>query len=213
MRTFLQGRIDLVHALIDSDLPVARQDLDLILTSVISACAAWRWPGRGFDRKRFVESLIRYGSSQHNLSYVSTGALLELGVISESESPWRGLAKQSRIFTGHEIDGSLVQMSAKYPGVSIRNLKKASYANRIYEWLRNGYAHTYWSAGNTTHVAPSRLPAQISYIGRLKESDGITRIASFHLDYLVAVAQDQVATLPAEALAPPGEWWIDQATL
>ena len=60
MRDFLQGRIDLVHALRTSSLPVAHQDLELILTSVISACAAWRWPGENFDRKRFVESLMAF---------------------------------------------------------------------------------------------------------------------------------------------------------
>ena len=63
MHRFLQGRIDLVHQLRAlSTLEVAQQDLELILTAVMSACAACRWPGEGFDRKRFVESLVRFGS-------------------------------------------------------------------------------------------------------------------------------------------------------
>ena len=57
VQSFLQGRIDLVKALRESSLPVTHQDLELILTAVISACAACRWPGEGFDRKRFVESV------------------------------------------------------------------------------------------------------------------------------------------------------------
>ena len=67
---------------------MTHQDLELILTAVISACAACRWPGEGFDRKRFVESLIRFGSQELHLDHVSTGALLELGVISDSQTPW-----------------------------------------------------------------------------------------------------------------------------
>lgn len=64
MQSFLQGRIDLVKALREASLPVTQQDLELILSAVISACAACRWPGDGFDRKRFVESLIRFGSPE-----------------------------------------------------------------------------------------------------------------------------------------------------
>lgn len=210
MRSFLQGRIDLVKALCESPLPVTHQDLELLLTAVISACAACRWPGDSFDRKRFVESLVRFCSPDMHLDYVSTGALLELGVISESQTPWGKFGQEIRVFTGDEIDGAIPDMAERYPTVSTRDLKRASYANRIYEWLRCGYAHNYWAAGNTTHVAPSDRPAQISYMG-LREPDGTrVRIASFHLDYLISVAQEQVATLPKSKLDKPVHWWIDQ---
>jgi hypothetical protein len=210
MQSFLQGRIDLMKALRESSLPVTHQDLELILSAVISACAACRWPGEGFDRKRFVESLISFGSPELHLDYVSTGALLELGVVSDSETPWGVFGQEIRIFTGDEIDGAIPDIAQRYPEVSTRDLKRACYANRIYEWLRCGYAHNYWADGNTTHVAPSNRPAQISYISR-REPDGTrVRIASFHLDYLISVAEEQVATLPEKKLAKPDQWWIDQ---
>jgi hypothetical protein len=207
---FLQRRIDLVQALRSSSLEVTYHDLVLILTAVMSACAACRWPGDGVDRKRFVESLIRFSSPSLHLDYISVGALLELKLISDSQTPWGKFGESLRIFTGDEIDCALPEMSTRYPHLSIGDLRRASYANRIYEWLRCGYAHNYWAAGNTTHVPPSDLPAQISYIGR-KEPDGkVARIASFHLDYLVAVAQEQVAKLPDKRLEKPDKWWIDQ---
>jgi hypothetical protein len=210
MQTFLQGRIDLVKALGESSLPVTHQDLELILTAVMSSCAACRWPGEGSDRKRFVESLIRFSSPELHLDYVSTSALLEMGVVSDSQTPWGVFGQEIRIFTGEEIDGPISEMGRRYRDVSIRDFKRASYANRIYEWLRCGYAHIYWGAGNTTHVAPSDRPAQISYIGR-RESDGTrVRIASFHLDYLIDVAQEQVSTLPKKKLDQPDQWWIEQ---
>lgn len=211
MRSFLQGRIELVQALRTSSLPVAHQDLELILTATISACAAWRWPGDGFDRKRFVESLIQFGSPSLHLDYISIGALLELGLITESQTPWRDFGQRDRIFTGQEIDCALPEMSARYPQLTVRDLKKASYANLIYRWLRCGYAHTYWAAGNTTHVAPSRQTAQISYIGRFQPDGRLIRIASFHLDYLIEVTQDQVSTLPDKPLQKPNDWWIERA--
>jgi hypothetical protein len=210
MRHFLQGRIDLVQALRTSSLDVTPHDLHLILTAVMSACAACRWPGDGFDRKRFVESLIRFSSPSLHLDYISTVALLELKLISDSETAWGKFGQEIRIFTGDEIDCSLPEMSSRYPRLSSRDLKKASYANCIYEWYRCGYAHSYWAKGNTTYIPPSDSPTQISYIGR-READGTrTRIASFHLDYLVAVAHEQVSTLPKKRLEKPNEWWIDQ---
>jgi hypothetical protein len=210
MQLFLQGRIDLVGALRESSLPVTHQDLELILTSVMSACAACRWPGEGFDRKRFVESLVRFSSAELHLDWVSTSGLLELGVVSDNQTPWGVFGQEIRIFTGEEIDGPITTMAERYPDVSIRDFKRASYANRIYEWLRCGYAHIYWGAGNTTHVAPSDWPAQISYIGRREPDGSRVRIASFHLDYLISVAQEQVATLPKSKLDKPDQWWIDQ---
>lgn len=130
--------------------------------------------------------------------------------MSDSETPWGVFGQEIRIFTGDEIDGAIPDMAKKYPKVSTRDLKRASYANRIYEWLRCGYAHIYWAAGNTTHVAPSDRPAQISYIGRREPDGSRVRIASFHLDYLVSVAEEQVATLPKSKLEKPDQWWIDQ---
>jgi hypothetical protein len=115
MRGFLQGRIDLVKALRNSSLPVTQQDLELILTAVISSCAACRWPGEGFDRKRFVESLIRFSSPELHLNFVSIGGLLELGVISDAQTPWGTFSQRIRIFTGDEIDGAIPDMAQRYP--------------------------------------------------------------------------------------------------
>jgi hypothetical protein len=210
MQTYLQGRIDLVKALRASSLPFISEDLELILTAVMSACAACRWPGKGFDRNRFVESLIQFGSPELHLDYVSTGALLEIGVISDRQTPWSDPGKRLRIFRGEEIDGPISAMAKRYPTVTTLQFKQACYANRIYEWLRCGYAHTYLAAGNTTSVQPSDLPAQISYITERAEDGSLARVAKFHLDYLIDVAQGQVSTLPKAKLLEPPKWWIDR---
>ena len=91
MQSFLQGRINLVKATRGSSLSVTREDLELILTAVMSACAACRWPGERIDQKRFVESLIQFGSPELHLD-VGTGALLEL---SSPIAPWANLVRKS----------------------------------------------------------------------------------------------------------------------
>lgn len=210
MRHFLQGRIDLVKALQASTLAVSQQDLGLILMSVISACAAYRWPGEGFDRKRFVESLIRFSPPSLHLDYISTGALLEDSLISECETPWGDFARSTDILTGDEIDCAFDAMSVRFPHLKSRDLKNASYACLIYRWLRCGYAHNYWASGNTTHVPPAQSSAKISYIGRRHASGEIVRVSAFHIDYLLEVTQQQVATLSDPPLQKPSIWWLDK---
>lgn len=210
MRDFLQGRIDLVKALRASQLPVSQQDLGLILMSVISACAAYRWPGEGFDRKRFVESLIRFSPPRLRLDSISIGALLEKHLISEGDTPWGALGQMTDIFKGDEIDCSFHAASLRFPHLASKDLKDASYASLIYRWLRCGYAHNYWAAGNSTHVPAAQSSAQISYIGRLQANGNLVRIAAFHLDYLIEVTQQQVASLSDQALQKPRVWWLEQ---
>ena len=61
MRSFLLDRIRLVNELIAGGPRVEYADFVLILTAVLSACSARRWPGRGIDRNRFVELLVMIG--------------------------------------------------------------------------------------------------------------------------------------------------------
>ena len=106
MDTFLQERMELVRALADSeDLPVSYADLALITCAVISACAARRWPGRGFDRKRFVELLVQqHSDSRFRTSWISAPALLNAGLIRQDETPYGTPGNETRIYRDEEID-------------------------------------------------------------------------------------------------------------
>lgn len=210
-QAFLQGRIDLVKKLRESSsVMVTYHDLVLILTAVISACAACRWPGEGFDQKRFVESLIQFGSPELNLDHVSTGSLLQLGVISLSESPWGIFGQELNVFPGDQIDGPIQSMAERYQRVTLKQFKQASYANRIYECLRCSYAHNYWPDDYTTEDQTYDFPAQISY-SRCRDRDGKEIIeAHIHLDYLIDVAQQQVSKLIEGSLERPTKWWLKQ---
>ena len=209
MRHFLEDRIRLVRELIESDISVAYGDLVLILSAVISSCAAARWPGRGIDRRRFVELLVQLSPPDAHMNWVCVPALINSNLVSEADTPY-GPGENTRIFRDDEIDLELSAAQAKYTNVSLGNLKRRTYAVLIYEWLRCGYAHEYCAHENITHVPPSRYNARLSYIGR-GTPDGLKRMVSFHLDYLIDLAQFHAATLAEAADPVPGEWWIDVA--
>lgn len=212
MSKFLEDKIRLVRELIESDIRVGYEDLALILCAVISACAAGRWPEPRIDRKRFVELLVTHSPADARTSWVSLAALINKHFVSEADTPFA--RDETRIFRDEEIDLTLGDAAKAYPHLTIRDLKKCSYANLIYEWLRCGYAHQYGPDEHVTQVAASRRDARVSYIGR-RHGSGIRRMTSFHLDYLTTLAEHH-AVNDAERLSPqplPATWWIDSDAL
>src|SRR5206468_4715799 len=94
----------------------------------------------------------------------------------------------TRIFRDDEIDLSFPDAQKRFPQISTLELKKHTYASLIYSWLRCPYAHEYCTVGSTTHVPASHQPARVSYIGRRFPNGNASRIASFHIDYLISLA-------------------------
>ena len=179
----------------------------LILTAVISACAAARWPGRGSDRKRFVELLVRHSLPETHTTWVCVPALINSSLVAEADTPY-GPGESTRIFRDDEIDLDLPAAQVRYPNVSPTNLKRCTYATLIYECLRCGYAHEYCARENITHVPPSRYNARLSYIGR-GTPDGLKRMISIHLDYLIHLAHYHATNVAETPDSVPGQWWID----
>jgi len=208
MERFLRGRVQLARALAVEIPGASYADVVLIITAVLSACASFRWPGRGIDRKRFVELLVLHSPEQFRTSWVSIPALINGAFISESETPYAG-GNADRIFRDHETDLSFDEARTRYGDVPRSELRKHSYASLIYEWLRCGYAHRYCPHENITHVQPSTRNARVSYISR-SIGGQVKRMMTFHLDYLLELAEHHVSIVPSAASLRPATWWIDR---
>jgi hypothetical protein len=209
MREFLQGRINLVKSLIDSSLSVHYADLVLIICAVLSACASRRWKEeQRTDERRFIELLV-YSPPDFHTSWVSVPSLLNADLINENQTPYRNQANTTRIFCDDEIDLSIEDAIKQYPQVPLKKLKQHCYACLIYERLRCKYSHEYWPGESIIHVPASRNDARISYIGRLSETT-IKRMISFHLNYLMLLAEYHVYNLSRRASTAPSPWWIDE---
>jgi len=210
MRKFLLDRVRLVRELsAQNDIRVEYADLALILCSVLSACAAARWPGRQIDRNRFIELLVGSSPACAHTIWVSVPALINRGLVLEADTPYGKSGAGARIFTDAEIDLSYDEAREQYPSVGAMKLKQYTYASLIYEWLRCGYAHEYCPDGHITHFTPSRREARISYIGRTLPEGSVRRMVGFHLDYLVGLADFHASHVEGEA-ARPERWWIEQ---
>ena len=207
MRDFLLDRIRLVRELLESDFTVDYADVALILCTVISTCAERKWRGDGIDKHRFIELLVYESAEDLHAAWICIPALIVEGHVTESDTPY-GSHDSTRIFTDDEIDLTLTDAVNKYPNVSIRNLKHCSYACMIYKWLRCGYSHKYLPHMNITHFPPSRRSARLSYIGRGTKTD-MTRMISFHLDYLISLTEYHASNVVDSPSARPNKWWIE----
>jgi len=210
MEPFLRGRIDLAKSLADGNPLASYADVALILTAVLSACASIRWPGKGIDRKRFIELLVSLSPADLRTSWVSIPALVNQRFISGRDTPYGG-GYHRQNFRDDEIDLCLEEARTKYASVPGDQLRKHSYASLIYEWLRCGYAHQYCPHENITHIPPSSANARVSYNRRLS-MDGKQQVMMvyFHLDYLFLLADHHLSVLPSTASSCPSAWWIDQ---
>lgn len=209
MQIFLRDRVRLVRELAAGRSGASYADLVLILTAVISACAAKRWPGKGIDRKRFVELLVQCSPSHAHCGHVSVPSLLNSKLVSESNTPWGDPGCSTRILRDDEIDLSVRDSSVRFPGLPTSILKNHSYAHLIYTWLRCAYSHEYIIASQATEWPSSRRVARISYIGRKVGDTQLVRIASFHLDYLISLAEHHAQQLADRPHPLPATWWLD----
>jgi len=213
MQEFLQGRINLVKALLDSSLPFHDADLVLIICTVLSACASRRWPGViGLDKKKFIELLVRHSPDDFHASWVSVPSLLNDGIIDEIETPYGKPGNGDGIYCDNEIDLCLEDAIKKYPQAQPVKLQEHCYAYLIYERLRCGYSHEYWHHESITHVQASRMKARVSYIARMTSPNTTRKMISFHLDYLIGLAEYHVSILPNTCSERPSCWWIDTYT-
>jgi hypothetical protein len=113
------------------------------------------------------------------------------------------------IFRDEEIDLTIADAIAKFPNLTATELKQCSYAMLIYDRLRCGYAHEYCPRENITHVPASQRKARISYIARFMPHGKVIRYASFHLEYLIQIAEHHAHSVNDQESPRPKTWWID----
>jgi len=209
MQDFLRGRVELARALMKGTPAVAcYADVALVTCAVLSACASHRWPGRGIDKQRFIELLVRHSPPSFRTSWVCVPALLNDGLISQNQTPYGRPGHSARIHPDDAIDLSLEEAKRKYPKVCAKELRRHCYAYLVYERLRCGYAHEYRPGRDVTEHPPSSKDARLSYIGRLGK-EGTRRMLAVHLEYLLRLAEHHVSNLPETKCCRPSLWWID----
>ncbi len=185
----------------------------LILCAAISALAADAWRGKGIDRARFVELLVRLTPQAQIVSIpLLVGHLRE-----RRRSIYARRLKQvflpltgSEVVTGPQIDRDAKALKSLCPRLRNTEIRNFSYANLLYERLRSPMVHEY-RTGYKTSSFPMTDDATppVSYFNWVHDLD---RHIYFHVPWLAKLVRDagRRADIECDAypLNRPAHWWI-----
>jgi hypothetical protein len=198
----------------------------ILVCAALSALSAEVWPGRGIDRKRFIELLVRLAPSTTTTSTRISVPLLVRHLFAAGDDSNAAVLKKSlldfsptRIVVGPEVDRGEAELLAACPSLDLKTIRLHSYACLLYEEVRSSYAHEYRPGSRADSWAMTKYEGQaVSYVNRLLErgASETGRFIHFHIEWLRLMAVELASTV--DALAPtiprslPVDWWIEGAT-
>lgn len=190
-RQWFQKRIYLADELVRNHAKEGELDAEIILSCAISALAAQMWPGRGRDKKRFVQFLVEFSPISSYIQRVSTCVLItqlqQKGANTEADTlvsyrfssklAYDGKAPMEYASSGSGLYASTL-LKIVYPddidfdesevltliSASRKDVRAASYVSIIYSDLRSGLVHEYELSDNLSAQGWLHDNDKISYV-------------------------------------------------
>jgi hypothetical protein len=197
-RQWFQKRVDLADELVQHHARQGEPDAEILLCCAISALASQMWPGKGKDKKRFVQLLVDYSPNSAYIQRVSTcvlirqlqqkGATVEADKIiahrfpsklayygkSPMEYAYNGSGLHagtlSQIVHPDDIDVAAAEVLTLMP-ILQKEVRKASYVSIIYSDLRSGLIHEYELSDNLSTQGWQYDTDTLSYVNYLQMPD------------------------------------------
>jgi hypothetical protein len=217
----ISRRLDVARRLGDGEAGGDYSDACSLIAAVISGIAADLWPGRRIDRVRFIETWVRYSSTDPFASRISVPLLSRRlrkeqktkeaeGVEAFRPSAF-GPANASKILLGEDVDATESELVGVSSILEIGDLRDRSYPSVFYEHVRSALVHEDHLDSRATAVAMTDRDALVSYGNLLTEGVSQRRI-HFHLPWLLSLART-IAEAAADDLqsaprARPTAWWV-----
>lgn len=192
----------------------SRFDAQIILCCALSSLAATLWPGVNNDKKRCIETLIRFGNCQPSPKTISVPVLLRSlhgDPIAQKvrEVFWK--FPKYQVVSACEADVLEDCIVNSISGISLSKIREASYARLIYSELRSCLVHTYshgkeltdWSLWNSAELeynyvdSKPRLYIPYGYLEKVVKSTGEAIFE--HWERAPSFERAEV---------PPSRWWI-----
>lgn len=196
-REWFQERINVADEIVSQHGSKAESDAEIILCCAISALAATVWPGKGIDRKRYIQLLIEFTPPKFDVQKISVIHLVsslqdkaqldaanilisarfksELAYLSKSPMTYGYLDGEplyagtlSPIFDPAEVDLDEVEAFELIPKFEKSEIRRSSYASIIYSELRSGLVHEYELFPNLASRGWPGKEDQLCYINFLK---------------------------------------------
>jgi hypothetical protein len=197
----------------------------IILCVAISAMAAVWWPGKEIDKKRFIEIITKFRTSEFDPTMVS------VSLLAEKSDVWRQklqISNKHWYLTGKddETDTCVLNLC---PGSLKKYVREYSYASLLYCQIRCNFVHKYRIGeraveGDQVRSVFNVNDSEISYVNPFDNGNlPPKRLIHFPLEWIGGLAANIARELDAEcvqqnkqifedlALTRPDPWWIDGA--
>ena len=225
----VRRRCNVAEALADGQCGGTYYEACILISSIISGLAAETWPGRNIDRKRFIETWVRFADSSLIPSplLISTPILFEdlkksgknqqANLIKAKYPEIFGNSSQDRVITSINCDTSEAILNKICPMPKIRYY---SYPNIFYEHARSHLIHEYnLSKSVTTGVGLD--DEENSNVGiryeNILDLNGIRRQIHFSIPWLLKIIQSIAANMSniseSFPLEQPALWWIESESV
>ena len=186
-----------------------------LLTMILNAIASYIWPGENIDRKRFIETCIKYPKVHYGADLISVPILYknicepEKNIL-ENKFPfafsgYEGIP-DTMVLCGADID--MYEDDLKDLGILHENIRKYSYANLLYTELRCGFAHKYSMGKQACKYPMAKKSQSVSYVNEIKgrkihfHYNWMETICSSLIDYFYGIGE-------IRELNRPKKWWIE----
>ena len=148
-KDWISGKLAIADRLNKGECGGGYGEAALIVCSAISAMAAEVWPGDRIDRKRFVEAIVTHGNLSQTFLRISVPLLLSSCLNTPATRGITGLQEHfskiqpGLIVTGDETDMAEQKVAQLCPALTLKEIRKYSYPNILYQEVRSGYVHQY----------------------------------------------------------------------
>lgn len=216
IKEWVDQKISIAQKLYKGECGASYPEAVIISCSIISGIASEIWKGDRIDRKRFVELLVRYCAAELNTKNISIPLfvwnLKKTGNVSRATAFKNTILEKdvTRVLTDNDIDLTEEEVIQICPEISLREIRKFSYANLLYQQLRSGYIHEYRTNDFVHSLPMTTRKANISYVNVM---DQPYRSICFHFEWLIELIKSILNkvqpiwdTLPLEE---PQKWWIE----
>lgn len=227
----VERKLKVAEALAEGQCGGSYADGCILLSCIISGIAADLWPGKGIDKKRFIEVWARYADELLSPLFVSTPLLVsELGrdkrfreveMIEALRPQALGRGYDDLVVTSAEVDMSEHEVLAQCPQLTLGEVRAHSYPAAFYQHVRSTLVHEYHLGDSAAIWSMTAREARVSYVNVADwsdESDDYDELREYrqihyHIPWLIkllrSIAIRSGSPLRSAPLPRPSWWWIE----
>lgn len=207
-------KLGIAKKLNNGELGASYYEALLIISGVLSATSRILWPGENFDKKKFVELLIKYNHTENDFSTVSIPILNESKFLTKEQDEI--LLKDynqksfSQVFIGSEIDLPENAIVSLCPDINLKKLREYSYGSLFYKYVRSSIVHEYSLSEFASSYPMTTRSDFVSYINNIEYP---FRRICYHFENLFEVvnniALEVSLIIENTPIKEPANWWLD----